>query len=133
MPRVRGLARAARRQFGRVTLLFDENLSPRLVRLLAAHFPASVHVRDVGLTGRADAEVWAFAIMAGHVIVSKDTDFRERSFVEGFPPKVIWLDVGNAGTVAVAELLVAERDRLEQFESDRDSSILILSRSKDAV
>ncbi len=39
------------------------------------------------------------------MIVSKDTDFHERSYVEGFPPKVIGLDVGNAGTVAIAEVL----------------------------
>ena len=30
-------------------LLFDENLSYKLVRLLADLFPDSVHVRDVGL------------------------------------------------------------------------------------
>jgi len=30
-------------------LLFDENLSPQLVRLLRDLFPDSVHVRDVGL------------------------------------------------------------------------------------
>ena len=40
---------------------------------------------------------------SGLVIVSKDTDFRERSYVEGFPPKVIWLDVGNAGRRAIAD------------------------------
>jgi hypothetical protein len=47
----------------------------------------------------------------GLLIVSKDTDFRERSYVEGFPPKIIWLDVGNAGTAAIAELLRRERHR----------------------
>jgi predicted nuclease of predicted toxin-antitoxin system len=30
-------------------LLFDENLSHRLVAQLGAEFPGSVHVRDVGL------------------------------------------------------------------------------------
>jgi predicted nuclease of predicted toxin-antitoxin system len=30
-------------------LLFDENLSPRLILHLADLFPASMHVRDVGL------------------------------------------------------------------------------------
>jgi len=43
--------------------------------------------------------------------VSKDTDFRERSFVEGFPPRIIWLDVGNAGTRSIADLLRRERHR----------------------
>jgi predicted nuclease of predicted toxin-antitoxin system len=49
------------------------------------------------------------------IIVSKNTDFRERSFVDGHPPKVIWLDVGNAGTKQVAELLRENRDRIQAF------------------
>jgi hypothetical protein len=39
-------------------LLFDENLSPQLVRLLSDLFPDSVHVRDVGLETADDAVVW---------------------------------------------------------------------------
>jgi predicted nuclease of predicted toxin-antitoxin system len=34
--------------------LFDENLSPKLVLLLADQFPNSVHVRDVGLASADD-------------------------------------------------------------------------------
>ena len=36
-------------------------------------------------------------------IVSKDSDFREGSFAEGHPPKVIWLAVGNAGTAEITD------------------------------
>ena len=39
-------------------LLFDENLSPKLVRRLADHFPESVHVRDAGLKAADDPPVW---------------------------------------------------------------------------
>jgi predicted nuclease of predicted toxin-antitoxin system len=116
-----------------VKLLFDENLSPRLVRLVAVGYPGSVHVRDVGLKGHVDDALWQYARGSGLVIVSKDTDFRERSYVDGFPPKVIWLDVGNVGTDAVAQLLMAEHGRAHQFEADKEASILILSLSKDAV
>ena len=114
-------------------LLFDENLSPRLVRMVAVGYPGSVHVRDVGLKGHVDDDLWQYAQDSGLVIVSKDTDFRDRSYVEGFPPKVIWLDVGNAGTEAVAQLLTAEQDLAKQFETDKETSMLILSLSKDAV
>jgi predicted nuclease of predicted toxin-antitoxin system len=69
----------------------------------------------------------------GLAIVSKDTDFRERSYVEGFPPKVIWLDVGNARTAAIAELLRRERPRVNQFEASVDASLLILSLQTIAV
>ncbi len=36
-------------------LLFDQNLSPRLPRLLADLYPESVHVREVGLREATDA------------------------------------------------------------------------------
>jgi predicted nuclease of predicted toxin-antitoxin system len=42
-------------------LLFDENLSPRLVRLLHDLFPGSVHVRDIGLKAADDPVVWKYA------------------------------------------------------------------------
>jgi predicted nuclease of predicted toxin-antitoxin system len=69
----------------------------------------------------------------GLLIVSKDTDFRERSYVEGFPPKIIWLDVGNAGTAAIAELLRRERHRVQHFERQEEASLLILSIEPTAI
>lgn len=114
-------------------LLFDENLSYRLVSIVRDEYPDSRHVRDVGLRGAADERIWTHARSDRLVIVSKDTDFRERSFVRGAPPKVVWLDVGNSGTDPIAELLKTERERLERFALDEDSALLILSLSKNAV
>jgi predicted nuclease of predicted toxin-antitoxin system len=88
-----------------VRLLFDANLSPTLVAHLRSHYPGSRHVRDIGLATGSDAEIRAFAKAQNDVIVSNDSDFRERSFVEGFPPKVVWLSFGNAGTVEIADRL----------------------------
>lgn len=68
-------------------LLFDENLSYRLVSLLDDVYPDSVHVRDVGLVGSSDERVWAYAREHGLVIVSKDVDFYQRSVLRGSPPK----------------------------------------------
>lgn len=42
-------------------LLFDQNLAPRLVARLADIFPASEHVRDVGLAAGDDQAVWEYA------------------------------------------------------------------------
>jgi len=94
---------------------------------LAREFPGSAHVRDVGLRGAEDRKIWDYAREQGHAIVSKDTDFRERSYVEGFPPKIIWLDVGNARSAAIAELLRSECQRIAHFENQEESSLLILS------
>ena len=108
-------------------LLFDENLSSRLVRRLSASYPGSDHVDAVGLHGATDADIWAFGRERGYMIVSKDNDFRQRSFLEGAPPKVVWLEVGNAGTRTIEELLRRERANLLTFESDEQSALLIVS------
>jgi len=116
-----------------VKLLFDANLSPALVTRLRAEYPGSTHVRDISLRSAPDAEIWDYAKTHGFAIASKDTDFRERSFVEGFPPKVIWLDVSNAGTAAIEALLRRERQRIEMFAVATDASLLILSIGASAV
>lgn len=114
-------------------LLFDENVSDRLVKTLADVFPDSSHVRSLGLRGAEDPQIWDRARNDGFTIVSKDTDFRERSYVEGAPPKVVWLDVGNAGSAAIEDLLRRERDRLERFAEAEEPSMLILSLGPNAI
>ena len=78
-------------------MLFDENLSFRLVAQLADLFPDSTHVRDVGLASASDDDVWSYATAHGFTIVSKDADFHQRSFLEASPPKVIWLSRRTTG------------------------------------
>jgi predicted nuclease of predicted toxin-antitoxin system len=110
-----------------VKLLFDENVSYKLVAELASEYPESAHVRDVGLNGVDDGLIWDYAGSADFAIVSKDTDFRDRASLEGAPPKVIWLDIGNAGTAAIAALLRRDRLRIEQFVAVPDAAILVVS------
>lgn len=107
-------------------LLFDENLSPALVRELATEYPGSVHVREVGLASATDSAVWAYALHEGFVIVSKDDDFRQRSFVLGAPPKVIAIMLGNVATPIVAELMRKEAARVRAFGDNPQESLLIL-------
>lgn len=107
-------------------LLFDENVSPRLPELLRAEYPDSAHVRDVGLAGHSDLQIWDHAHDYGFTIVSKDDDFRQRSFLEGAPPKVVWLQVGNSGTQAIAELLRRNANQMRAFEVDSESTLLIV-------
>ena len=108
-------------------LLFDANLSPSLVRHLHSTYPDSLHVRDVGLAAASDAEIWAYARQEACVIVTKDTDFRERSFVEGFPPKVVWLNLGNAGTLEIAARLRDAHPAVSAFVGSSGESLLVMS------
>jgi predicted nuclease of predicted toxin-antitoxin system len=101
--------------------------------MLADVFPGCSHVVNAGLRAAEDRRIWEYARKEGFVIVSKDTDFRELSYVEGAPPKVVWLDVGNAGTKAIEALLRREHARIARFGESPESSMLILSLGPNAV
>ena len=66
-------------------LLFDENLAPRLARDLADLFPGSRHVEEMRLGQAIDDVIWESAAAVGFVIVTKDDDSRQRSFLRGHP------------------------------------------------
>jgi predicted nuclease of predicted toxin-antitoxin system len=110
-----------------VKLLFDENLSSSFVKAIEAKYPGSAHVHTLGLQGRTDVAIWERAKRDGYVIVSKDNDFRQLSFLHGAPPKVIWLSVGNAGTEAILRFLLSKDADVQAFESEPSTSLLILS------
>jgi predicted nuclease of predicted toxin-antitoxin system len=117
-----------------VILLFDENLSPRLVGDLASHWPDSTHIELLGMRGASDAAIWAHARDGNFIIVSKDDDFRSLALVLGPPPKVIWLQVGNASRAAVANLLRANALLLKTFSLDpADSRVAILAVGADGL
>ncbi len=108
-------------------LLFDENISPRLVTLLETDFPLSLHVDGVGLHGKPDKEILAYAVTNGYTIVSEDSDFRQMSFVRGAPPKIIWLDIGNSSTEIIASVLRRNKLTVQMFIQDADTSFLELA------
>ncbi|MEQ1531572.1 MAG: DUF5615 family PIN-like protein, partial [Methylococcales bacterium] len=64
-------------------LLFDENLSPKMVAALVDVFPGSAHVDRVGLGGESDDAVWHYAKENGFMLVSKDSDFYDKSMLYG--------------------------------------------------
>lgn len=107
-------------------LLFDENLSRRLVDSLAAEFPDSSHPDLVEMRGATDAGIWEHAREHNFTIVSKDNDFRQRTFLYGPPPKVIWLSVGNAGTRVIADLLRSRISQILEFAEAPDEGLLVL-------
>jgi predicted nuclease of predicted toxin-antitoxin system len=108
-------------------LLFDENLSPKLAQLLHDLFPDSVHVRDVGLKASDDLIVWKYAQDNSLIICSKDSDMHQRSFLLGFPPKVVWVRLGNCSTSDVEKLLRRHFATIEVFAADDYASFLSLS------
>lgn len=107
-------------------LLFDENLSPSLVGALGDLFPQSAHVRDLELKSAPDRQVWDYAARFGFTVVSKDADFRQRAFLYGAPPKVIWIGLGNCSTPEIATLLRERHEDMEAFSRSKDAAFLVL-------
>lgn len=56
-------------------LLLDENLSPRVARMLQLGGHDVAHVAEVGLGNTDDAEILSAAAGQGRAIVTADTDF----------------------------------------------------------
>ena len=108
-------------------LLLDQNISHRLLEGLAALYPGSSHVRLIGLKAADDESIWAFALEHGFTIVSKDSDFHQRSLLFGYPPKVIWIRRGNCDTETIEEILKERHSDIERFHRDKRHAFLILT------
>ena len=109
-------------------LLFDENLPPRLADVLQEQFPGSAQVHSCGLGSMDDESIWVYARREEFTIVSKDSDFQERSVLRGSPPKVIWLRIPNSSTNEIAAMLRAALPVIREFIANPNETLLILNR-----
>ena len=107
-------------------LIFDQNLSPMLIGLLSDLFPGSIHVRDAELHASGDEAVWDHAIQQQFVIISKDSDFRQRSFLFRSPPKVVWNRRGNCTTNEIEALIRSHYEDLLTFDQTESAAFLAL-------
>ena len=109
-------------------LLFDQNVSPSLVGHLSDAFPDSAHVFPLHLGDASDLEIWRHARENGFLLVSKDADFVEISTLRGFPPKVLWLRIGNCVTRDIAELIRSNHAAIAELTNDPERGVLALFR-----
>jgi len=56
-------------------LLFDQNISYRIIKHLGKYFPESKHISQLGLVNFSDMEIWDFARKNEYIIVTFDADF----------------------------------------------------------
>ncbi|AFZ49427.1 hypothetical protein Dacsa_0660 [Dactylococcopsis salina PCC 8305] len=89
-------------------------------------YPDSTHVKTLGLTNTDDAIIWEYAKANNFVIVSKDSDFYQRSLLYGHPPKFIYLRIGNSPTSSIIQILREKFDLITQFSESETESILVL-------
>ncbi len=105
-------------------LLFDNNISHRVLSKIADIFPNSLHVMLKNLDESTDLEVWRYAKLHGFAIVTKDSDFNDLAIYRGIPPKIIWIKLGNCKVEAIAKLLRDNYESIIEFLDDDMSAIL---------
>lgn len=109
-----------------MTLLFDQNLSFKLIAAVEGAFPGSRHVGDVGLARADDRAIWNFARAQGLAIVTLDSDFYDMGLVERSPPKVIWIQSGDTSTENLRVLLIRHLASIASFLSGTSTACLIV-------
>ncbi len=82
---------------------------------------------EVGLDTATDNEIWTFAGEHGFMIVSKDSDFRQLAFLNGPPPKAVWLQLGNASTAEICSALRDSQDVMVAFSESEEEALLVLA------
>ena len=108
-------------------LLFDNNLPPALEKKLRRGFPGSRHVFTLNIHTFSDDELWNYARDSEFVVVTKDVDFIELQFLRGYPPKIVWLTMGNASTAYIAETLIRHTENMRAFGENLRSGCLVIN------
>ncbi len=107
-------------------LLFDQNLSPKLVHRLADIYPDSAHVYLIGLDTAPDPIIWEYARDNEFLIVTRDADFSDLNVMLGYPPKVIWIRRGNCTTKEIESMLRSNYEAVRSLAGDEVVGMLTL-------
>ena len=101
-------------------LLFDQNISYRIIALLEHDFPNCAQVKSLGLQDKTDREIWTFAKANDFAIVTFDADFFDFASLHGHPPKIIWLRIGNTATGQIASYLIQQKESINAFMNHKE-------------
>jgi predicted nuclease of predicted toxin-antitoxin system len=107
-------------------LLFDQNISPKIVKHLASVFEESKQVRHLGLEDSSDYVIFDYAKKNNYIIVTFDSDFIDLNILKGAPPKIIWVRSQNQTTKNVTRILKDNIIEILEFFDSRDIEIMEL-------
>lgn len=96
-------------------LLFDQNISFRVIKGIKDIYPEAKQVKEVNLDNSTDREIWSFAKREGFTIVTFDSDFYDLTLIQGIPPKIIWLKTGNTTTEDIITTFRVNFDLIQEF------------------
>jgi predicted nuclease of predicted toxin-antitoxin system len=105
-------------------LLFDQNISHRIINLVQQEFPNAQQVRHLNLENYTDNQLWQFAKENDFSIVTFDSDFIDITTLKGTPPKIIWLRLGNTSTISIANKIISNKSQIYDFLLSADSAFM---------
>ena len=108
----------------KIKLLFDQNISYRILNRLPEMFSESKQVRTADLENQDDIVIWRYAKKEGYTIVTFDADFYDISLIKGFPPQIVWLRTGNLTTLEIAEKIIAYYPYILDFIKNSSQSCI---------
>lgn len=105
-------------------LLFDQNLSYRIIKKILNSFPDSKHISEVKLTNSDDKAIWYYAQKENFIIVTHDSDFDDLFLLNGFPPKIIKFKIGNLSNEEAVSIILKNEKSIREFIMDEESGFL---------
>jgi predicted nuclease of predicted toxin-antitoxin system len=105
-------------------LLLDENISYRTLNLIDKIFPGSEHVTRTVSQIKSDLEIFEYAKQYDFTILTFDEDFYDLQLLKGFPPKIIWLRLGNSSNMNLISKISDTQSEILSFATNPDVGIL---------
>ena len=107
-------------------LLFDQNISFRLIKRISNLYPDAKQVRKLGLENMTDNEIFEFAKKNDYSIVTFDSDFCDLNILKGFPPKIIWIRTGNTTTKNLEIIMKNKYELIKLFMQENFGCLEII-------
>lgn len=101
-------------------LLFDQNISFKIISKINLNFPEAKQVLQLGIENYSDIEILEFAKENGYTIVTFDADFYDLSNLKEFPPKIIWLRFSNKQTDFIVNKINSKQSLFKDFVNARE-------------
>ena len=105
-------------------LIFDNNISHRIISRIKDIFPNSTHVMLKNLDESSDMEIWRYAYKNNYAIVTKDSDFNDIAIYQTNNVKIIWLKIGNCKINEIEQVLRDNEKIIKTFLIEKTSTIL---------
>lgn len=109
-------------------ILIDENLPKSLAKTFSEFSIEANHVSEFNLLKQNDNVIWSFAIKESMTIISKDNDFYSLSVLKGYPPKIIFLQIGNCSVSNLKNILLSKKEIILEFLENDVNGLLIIQK-----